>query len=123
MLHLLRHSRLLPLALLAATPGVAGTVLQAAHSCPAEAPWLAQGGGTPDAQHHGTHGSEPGAPVECHCIGACHAASTWAAPAGGPVIAIRELTRIAVLRPASAALAPAPLPYRFLPPATAPPLL
>ncbi len=118
----LRRSRLLSLALLLATPGMAGTALQAAHPCPAQAPWLAQTGHAPDAHHHGSHGSEPGAPTQCHCIGTCHAASTWAPPAGGPVLAVRAAAQSVVARPADTVLAPAHFPYRFLPPATAPPL-
>lgn len=122
MLGFLRRSRLLSLALLFAAPGVAGTVLQAAHPCPAQAPWLAQTGGAPHGHHHGSQGSEPGAPTECHCIGTCHAASTWAPPAGGPVLAGQLAAQVAVARPAYTELAPAHFPYRFLPPATAPPL-
>ncbi|MGH7631318.1 MAG: hypothetical protein ACREOF_18440 [Gemmatimonadales bacterium] len=123
MLDLLRRSRLLSLALLLATPGAAGTVIQAAHSCPARAPWLSRSGDAPDAHHHGSHGSEPDAPAECHCIGACHAASAWAAPTGGPVVPIRLVAQIVAVHPADTARAPAALPYRFLPPATAPPLV
>ncbi len=122
MLGFLRRSRLLSLALLLATPGAARTVIQAAHSCPAQAPWLSQSRDAPDAHHHGGHGSEPGAPAECHCIGACHTASTWAPPTGGPVVPIRLVAQVAAVHPADAVRAPAALPYRFLPPATAPPL-
>ena len=123
MLGSLRRSRPLALALLLATPGAAGMVLQAAHPCPVEAPWLSQPGDAPDAHHHGSHGSDSGVPVECHCIGACHAASTWGPPpSGGPVVAIAELTQAAFAHPKYLALAPVALPYRFLPPSTAPPL-
>jgi hypothetical protein len=122
MLGLPRRSRWLAVALLLATPGVAGTLLQAAHPCPVEAPWLPPAADAPGAHQHGDHGSEPGAPVECHCIGACHAASTWAPPSTGPVIALRETARVVLLHPVHRALAPAALPYRFLPPSTAPPV-
>ena len=122
MLGFLRRSRLIRLALLFVTPGVGGTVLQAAHPCPVEAPWLSQPGDASNAHHHGDHGSDTGLPVECHCIGACNAASTWAPPSGGPVVAIPQLTRVVSAQPSCTALAPASLPYRFLPPSTAPPL-
>lgn len=122
MLGFLHRTRWLSLALLFATPGIAGTVLQAAHPCPAQAPWLSQTSDAPDAHHHGGHGSEPGAPTECHCIGTCHAAATWAPPAGGPVLAVPAPAQIVVARPADMLFAPAHFPYRFLPPATAPPL-
>lgn len=121
MLGLLRRSRLLSLALLLATPGAAGTVIQAAHSCPAQAPWLSQAGDPPHSHGHGSHGSESDAPAECHCIGVCHAAPTWAPPVDGPVVPVRLVTPVAIVPPVDAPVAPGGLPYRFLPPATAPP--
>ncbi len=121
MFSLLRGSGLLSLALLLATPGVAGTILQAAHPCPAQAPWLPRSGDAPNAHHHG-HGSQQDAPSQCHCIGTCHTAATWAPPAGGPVVPLVQVERVALSNPSATALAPVVLPYRFLPPATAPPI-
>jgi hypothetical protein len=115
MIRLLRHSRILALVLLLATPALGGAWLQAFHPCPVDTPWL---------EHHG-HGHEhDGAPkaVSCHCVGSCSAATTAvlstaaanveAAPQGfspRPLFARR-------------ASIPLPQPSELLPPATAPPL-
>jgi hypothetical protein len=122
MIRILRQSRLLPLLLLLATPGLGGAWLQAAHPCPVDLPWLA---GAEHAQQGSHHGTEPGnAPAgeTCHCVGVCHVA-------GAALVA--TATRVAVLVVTSdpPAATPAPdldppvqLPSDRQPPATAPPL-
>ncbi|HEX2449549.1 MAG TPA: hypothetical protein VHJ69_00330 [Gemmatimonadales bacterium] len=122
MLRFLRGHRLLPLALLLATPGVGGNLLQAVHTCPVQAPWLSQSGTPADAHHHSHDGSDRSAPGDCQCIGACHKVSAWASPAGGPTVALALVAPVAFAHRADVAVAPAARPYYFLPPATAPPL-
>ena len=119
MIRFLRHSRLLAIILLLATPALGGAWLQAAHPCPVDSPWLAAQTGSHGA--HGEHGSEPGA--GCHCVGSC---------AGAAVAVLAPATALSTAaapaptaRPhiAWGAPAPAPLPSDRLPPATAPPLV
>ncbi|MGE0354818.1 MAG: hypothetical protein AB7Q69_16520, partial [Gemmatimonadales bacterium] len=80
MLSALRHSRFLILALLLLSPGTAGPLVALGHQCPAMAPWAMAAHA--DGGQHGGHGTRPGNPHRCHCVGACHAAAAVPAPAG-----------------------------------------
>jgi hypothetical protein len=128
MLKLLRRSRLVPLLLFLAMPGVGGTLVQAGHHCGDKAPWSASAdhASAPQVdhqQHHddGSNGSGvPGHP--CQCVGQCDRSAT------GPLAPSAPLT-LAVAPEATARhhitsdrSAPAVRPDRLLPPAIAPPL-
>jgi hypothetical protein len=120
MLQTLRTSRLLALALLCATPGGMGTVLQALHSCPIEAsrvaPIEAEQG-----HHHGHRSDAPSAPEPCQCVGICQAPTAWAASVGGPQLPADPVGRTAATPIFENPGAAPARPDRFLPPATAPP--
>ena len=116
MLHLLRRSRLLALALLLATPALGGAWLQVGHPCPVDAPWLSTGGN----EGHGEHDPHS-TPGTCHCVNSCQAAAV-AAIAAAPVLQLAAAPPPAA-PPAFAPAAPLPAfrPADRLPPATAPP--
>lgn len=128
MLRLLRRSRLVPLFLFLAMPGVGGTLVQAGHHCGDEAPWSASAdhASSPQVghqQHHDDGSSNPGAPGHpCECVGQCDrsASGTLAMPAS-PVVVVASVitTRHQVTTDRSA---PPIRPDRLLPPAIAPPL-
>ena len=117
MIRTLRRNPLLTLFLLLATPALGGAWLQAAHPCPAEAPWVGEHG-----EEHGSHGAGQSA-GGCHCVGSC-------AGAAGVVVPPRALlpASAAAVSPARPRISPVTLPRVLrpadrLPPATAPPLV
>lgn len=119
----LRSSRVLALLLLLATPGMAGTALEALHPCPEAAPAYAAAAGT-HAGHDADAGHESsGHTAECHCVGAC------AVSAVAPIAAASSLPTVAVIDPAARVIRAAPArlpaspPSDRLPPSTAPPLV
>lgn len=122
----LRTSRVLALLLLLATPGMAGTALEALHPCPEAAPAYAAGAAAAGAHagHDADAGHESsGHTAECHCVGAC------AVSAVAPIAAASSLPTVAVTDPAARVIRAAPArlpaspPSDRLPPSTAPPLV
>jgi hypothetical protein len=126
MLRFLRRSRLVPILLLLATPGVGGALVQAGHPCADAAPWTAVAQEAGGHQHHGPAGGAPGDPGPsghpCECIGACQGSAAPVGPAGPPLLVVAALRIEAPARFASRAEAPYARPDRLLPPAHAPPL-
>ena len=128
MLRLLRRSRLVPLLLLLAMPGVGGTLVQAGHHCGDKAPWSEHAPGH-DAAQHAVHQHQadaspgsgaPGHP--CECVGQCDRSAAGMVPlAAVPAIAVVPLeTSGRLVAPGWSA--PHTRPDRLLPPAIAPPL-
>lgn len=123
----LRRLRILTLLLLAATPGLAGTALQALHPCAVSMPWLAGGGngGAGHAGHAAGHDHAPDGPQPpqaCHCIGACSVVDAPPVAVDGRFV--RAPLAVAAVRTlASPADIPVHLPLDRLPPTTAPPFL
>jgi hypothetical protein len=117
-IHLIRRSRLLALALLLATPALGGAWLQVAHPCPVDAPWA----GHPDAGGHGDHDS-PGHGETCHCVGSCAASAAAILTAAAAVSGMLDEAPAPPRPPRAALTVPALRPSDRLPPATAPPSL
>ncbi|HEU5041022.1 MAG TPA: hypothetical protein VFT84_09395 [Gemmatimonadales bacterium] len=117
MIHLLRRSRLLALALLLATPALGGAWLQSVHPCPVDSPWL-----TAEHQEHTGHGQEAGT-AACHCVGSCQAVAVAALVAAPVLPLVAAPVPVVPLRFSPAEHPPAARPSDRLPPATAPPLV
>ena len=117
------RSPLAALVLLLASPGLAGVALDAAHPCPAIAPWLVQSvtGHHGDSGHHGSEA--PDGEHECKCFGSCLNAPDIRPVNAATTLAVTPLVAAAVARPLHYALVPAGRPADRLPPATAPPLV
>jgi hypothetical protein len=126
MLRFLRRSRLVPILLLLAMPGVGGALVQAGHPCADKAPWISVSPEAGGHQHHGqgadapSHSGQPGHP--CECVGTCQGIAGPVGPAGLPVLVAAAVRVEAPARFASRAEAPHARPDRLLPPANAPPL-
>jgi hypothetical protein len=117
MLTILRHSRVMALAMLLLAPGIAGTAVQLLHSCPAEAE------ASVDHQHHGSPPSKPaGHSNGCECIGSCITAALVARPAAAILVASEPPPQLRLVSFADNGFVPAGIPTHLLPPATAPPL-
>jgi hypothetical protein len=126
MLRFLRRSRLVPILLLLATPGVGGAVVQAAHPCADKAPWAAESPEAGGHQHHGHGGDAPGDPGPsghpCECIGACQGSAAPVGPARLPAVVLASTLAEAPARFDFRADPPFARADRLLPPAHAPPL-
>lgn len=124
----LRRLRFLTLLLLAATPGLAGTALQALHPCAVSMPWLAGGGNSGSAGHAGhapRHDHAPAGsdlPQSCHCIGVCSVVGAAPIALDGRFVRA-PLATVAAQTFAPRADVPVRLPLDRLPPTTAPPFL
>jgi len=123
MLRTLRQCRALLVLLLLATPGLGCTWLAVAHPCPADTPWLAQGG---HAHHQAPGGSSdrhaPADVSSCHCIGACHSSAATLVARTPPPVAHMAAAGWST-GPSTPDVAPPAQPrLRRHPPATAPPL-
>ena len=128
MLKLLRRSRLVPLLLFLAMPGVGGTLVQAGHHCGDQAPWSVAsdhsvGPGVGHQQHHDEGSSGSGAPGHpCECVGQCdRSAPGLVAPSAPPTIVVVPVVT-SRHQFSTAWSAPPVRPDRLLPPAIAPPL-
>ena len=128
MLRLLRRSRLVPLFLFLAMPGVGGTLVQAGHHCGDKAPWSVAAGHASSSEaghpeHHDDGSSGSGAPGHpCDCVGQCdRSTSGMVAPQAPPTVAAAPVATTRHQIP-SVRSAPPVRPDRLLPPAIAPPL-
>ena len=124
MLAAIRRVRVLALIALFASPGVGGAAVQLLHQCP-----VANAAAGAGSAHHGADGAAhhasvpatpPGSHEQCHCIGECCAAAVAVAPASEAAVAV-SIVSFAVAPLASQDGVPFFSPFRFLPPATAPP--
>jgi hypothetical protein len=126
MLRFLRRSRLVPILLLLATPGVGGALVQAGHPCADKAPWTAEAAEAGGHQHHGPTGGAPADPGQsghpCECIGACQGSAAPVGPAGLPAVVVAATRAQAPARFELRADVPFARADRLLPPANAPPL-
>jgi hypothetical protein len=126
MLKLLRRSRLVPILLLLAMPGVGGALVQAGHPCAEKAPWTAGSPAAGGHQHHGSDAGSAGDPVPpghpCECVGACQSPGVNAGPAAVPTVVAVAIGLDSSAAPVHRASAPRPRAERLLPPAHAPPL-
>ncbi|MEO8201068.1 MAG: hypothetical protein ABI679_11145 [Gemmatimonadota bacterium] len=127
------RSRFAAFLLLLASPGVSGLAIDAAHPCPAKAPWMAHsagqhaghatspdfrtGSGQEDLSHQATHNNH-----DCRCVGACHTALAVRTPAADALYTVLPPTVGLALRPRDTFFIPNRRPGDRLPPATAPPL-
>lgn len=127
MLGTLRRLRLLTWMLLLSTPGLAGTVLQAAHPCPVDAPWLAAEQAGHHGGHAGHHGSVPDDAGQdaghgvCNCVGACQVGAPAPLPSGAGPIRVVPVAVVSAPVVPSTTTAPVWRPLDRLPPSTAPP--
>jgi hypothetical protein len=126
MLRYLRRSRLVPLLLLLAMPGVGGALVQAGHPCAEKAPWIVA---APEVGGHQHHGQGPGAPSDsgqpghpCECVGACQGTAAPVGPARLPAVVAATARVEAPAQFEFRAEPPYARPDRLLPPANAPPL-
>lgn len=126
MLGFLRRSRLVPILLLLAMPGVGGALVQAGHPCADKAPWTAEAAEGGGHQHHGSSGGAPADPGQsghaCECIGACQSSTAPVGPAGPLVVVVASTRAEAPARFDLRADPPFARADRLLPPANAPPL-
>ncbi len=124
MLRFLRRSRLVPILLLLAMPGVGGALVQAGHPCADKAPWTAAVAG--GHQHHGPGTGTPADPGQpghpCECVGACQGTAAPVGPASLPRLVVATASVETPVRLELGADAPYARPDRLLPPANAPPL-
>lgn len=114
------RSPIAALALLLVSPGLAGVVLDAAHPCPAKAPWLLQAANG----HHGSDHAPADAPADehdCKCFGSCLNAPQVRAVTAVSDFGFVSLVATSVPRPPYSAFMPVGQPADRLPPATAPP--
>ncbi|MGE0555443.1 MAG: hypothetical protein AB7R55_18585 [Gemmatimonadales bacterium] len=122
MVRSLRHSRLLSLLLLGASPGLGGVAMPVLHPCPVDTPWMAGAGAEAGAGHHHETAPEQGGTHAgtCQCLGACQVSSAAVPKAAGtPVVEPSVVERAAQRLTAGAPFAARP--DRRQPPATAPP--
>jgi hypothetical protein len=124
MLAAIRRFRLLALIALFASPGVGGAAVQLLHQCP-----VANGALAGSAHHGGEgaahHASAPAPPAgsheQCHCIGECCPAALALVPTPGNPVAV-SVVSFPLAPIAGPDGVPFSAPFRFLPPATAPPV-